>query len=575
MAPARSPGHAAAAPLQGWPCRRRRRGGAALALLAAAGSAPPGMAQPTPAPTLIPYPPQGQCQTCPSGANIVCCEPSDHLNGSTPQVCATYPQHLCCDSCGEGLSSCACDRRPCTRRDDTGLDPALMHPTGADADPVWTHCCGRCGLFPGCGAVVWNTTHCVYYEAAPDAARVTAAGSYLLQPLGAVPSPPSSSSSTKGLMVASILGGVAGVVFLGACLVWIQRIRSRRPIVRGDEKGAQPYEVLSELGRGGFGEVYLVKQCSTGKRYAMKCINCDTREEAHQAREEARMLDKFSWHPQMVKVHDRFFIAAPRDWMYTFRAGTSFRSATSMKTKSIRSRTEEDSAETVEDPEWKGQTRYYIVMDLWEDGDLQGLLSGLGPQAPGKALLGHARMTSIIAQICQMLHHLHNHQPPIAHRDLKPQNVLVADHGQRIALTDFGLARQQVQTYIQTQVGSMPYIAPECWRGHYDVKVDMWSLGVLIWAMATLRVGRDQVRCLFAEVRDRGFHADLAKEVQAAGYSKSISSLMCDLLQEDPRRRPSAGEVLARLGMQPIDRDGAAGAAAAAAGPDEARRLLD
>jgi serine/threonine protein kinase len=70
----------------------------------------------------------------------------------------------------------------------------------------------------------------------------------------------------------------------------------------------------------------------------------------------------------------------------------------------------------------------------------------------------------------------------VAHRDLKLENILLS--GDSIRLIDFGLSR--VGNLMFSQCGSFPYAAPEIVRGErYSYAVDMWSLGICIYAMAS------------------------------------------------------------------------------------------
>ena len=78
----------------------------------------------------------------------------------------------------------------------------------------------------------------------------------------------------------------------------------------------------------------------------------------------------------------------------------------------------------------------------------------------------------------------HCHEKDVIHRDVKPENFLL-DESMRVKLADFGLSRTlRDNGRAKTPCGSMGYAAPELLRGEpYDRRVDVWSLGVTLWAM--------------------------------------------------------------------------------------------
>ncbi|MCJ1395222.1 hypothetical protein MMC18_008105 [Xylographa bjoerkii] len=88
---------------------------------------------------------------------------------------------------------------------------------------------------------------------------------------------------------------------------------------------------------------------------------------------------------------------------------------------------------------------------------------------------------TVTLQVLEALEYLHGRG--IAHRDIKPQNILVQSPS-NIKLADFGLARRK--SVFTTWCGTWQYCAPEITKEHlpYDPKVDIWSLGVVVFERA-------------------------------------------------------------------------------------------
>jgi serine/threonine kinase 3 len=89
--------------------------------------------------------------------------------------------------------------------------------------------------------------------------------------------------------------------------------------------------------------------------------------------------------------------------------------------------------------------------------------------------------------VCQGFEYLHNLDPPIVHRDVKAGNLLMNSDGD-CKLADFGVAARLGTGQRQTQIGSPFWMAPEIISENpYDVKVDIWSLGITILELAEMK----------------------------------------------------------------------------------------
>lgn len=88
-----------------------------------------------------------------------------------------------------------------------------------------------------------------------------------------------------------------------------------------------------------------------------------------------------------------------------------------------------------------------------------------------------------IAQMTAALRYLHRKH--VMHRDIKPENILMGIHGE-IKISDFGWSVHAPNNRRQTMCGTLDYLPPEMIKpgtreGFYDEKVDLWSLGVLMY----------------------------------------------------------------------------------------------
>jgi eukaryotic-like serine/threonine-protein kinase len=106
-------------------------------------------------------------------------------------------------------------------------------------------------------------------------------------------------------------------------------------------------------------------------------------------------------------------------------------------------------------------------------------------------------VASLIAQVASALRHAHEIATDddgtplrVVHRDLSPSNVLV-DRTGRAHLADFGVARALYDADAATTkvlTGKPSYVAPETLRdGVIDPRIDLWSLGVILWEALTNR----------------------------------------------------------------------------------------
>lgn len=80
----------------------------------------------------------------------------------------------------------------------------------------------------------------------------------------------------------------------------------------------------------------------------------------------------------------------------------------------------------------------------------------------------------------------------IIHRDIKTANLFLSEDFETLKLGDLNIAKVAKNDFAQTQIGTPYYLAPEIWDNKiYDYKCDIFSLGVVLYEMTTLKMPFD------------------------------------------------------------------------------------
>lgn len=153
--------------------------------------------------------------------------------------------------------------------------------------------------------------------------------------------------------------------------------------------------------------------------------------------------------------------------------------------------------------------RHYMVMDLIEGETLTEIINQAQKPIP------EADVVAWGSQLCLVLHYLHNQQPPIIYRDLKPDNIMV-ENG-RIKLIDFGIARSFKENKKKDTVhlGTSGYAAPEQYaqaNQQSDAQTDIYALGATLHHLLT---GLDPAHNPF-HFPDVQIHAKVSDQVAEA-----------------------------------------------------------
>ncbi|MGH0117474.1 UNVERIFIED_CONTAM: hypothetical protein FKN15_078168 [Acipenser sinensis] len=137
----------------------------------------------------------------------------------------------------------------------------------------------------------------------------------------------------------------------------------------------------------------------------------------------------------------------------------------------------------------------------------------------------------------------HIHDRKVLHRDIKAQNIFIANNGMKVKLGDFGIARMLNNTMelARTCVGTPYYLSPEiCENRPYNNKTDIWSLGCVLYELCTLKhpFEGSNLRQLVVKIC-RGHFVPVAPR-----YSYDLRILVAQLFKISPRDRPSVNSIL-------------------------------
>ena len=205
----------------------------------------------------------------------------------------------------------------------------------------------------------------------------------------------------------------------------------------------ETYEVERFLGEGAFAEVYRVKHRFLG-RQALKVMKRTgmSMADIQEMLGEAILLSRIG-HPNIVRVFDA----------------------------------------NVFDTE-TGPCGYF-TMEYVAGGSLQKFWQSFGAD-----LIPVATVLDLIKQVCRGLALAHNESPPIVHRDIKPQNILVGyeAEGLRARVSDFGLAKAvNPLTLLATTAGTVAFKPPEAFaeRQGDSCASDVWAIGATLYMLLT------------------------------------------------------------------------------------------
>lgn len=112
--------------------------------------------------------------------------------------------------------------------------------------------------------------------------------------------------------------------------------------------------------------------------------------------------------------------------------------------------------------------------------------------------LSAEEFTGIMLQLFAVVEHLHTQTPPIIHRDIKPDNILI-DKG-HVVLIDFEIAKVMTTRKDALRTGSVGYAAPEQYYGLSDQQSDIYSMGILLKELCTHTAWQKNESDVFSDI---------------------------------------------------------------------------
>ncbi|CAD8070428.1 unnamed protein product [Paramecium primaurelia] len=363
----------------------------------------------------------------------------------------------------------------------------------------------------------------------------------------------------------------------------------------------QDFSEIQLIGSGGFGKVFKSRNKFDGNYYALKRIVLDysNKKLTEKTKNEAVLLSRIQ-HPNIVRYYQAWTEEYVKDQYENIEDDEEF-------VEDSEEESEEDEPQQLRKGSSISQEEYYEEdiqyeyqdnndMDFqieWVNGDQQNQEESIQtpeikPHQPKqnsnkqllyiqmeyctgdtlKKKIDEQNLTSeqrkkIIRQILDALYYLHRNN--IIHRDLKPQNIFL-DGDLNVKLGDFGLATEMKQeikfidhklmrnsSMIQTNqnqrsgltsgVGTFLYLAPEQEQSQYDSKVDIYSLGIILFEMYyPFKTDMERINYITQLREQCKFPKDFDQKVGMV--DNEIRDKITALVNKDPQKRPATQSLL-------------------------------
>jgi serine/threonine protein kinase len=261
------------------------------------------------------------------------------------------------------------------------------------------------------------------------------------------------------------------------------------------------------LSEGGFGYVYLAHDAKTNEEYVLKKILCMDKERLNLANREVEIFEKLPVHPNLVRYHGHVTLKESRN------------------------------------------REVVILMEYCPNGHLYDMMKANPAGIPTKPIL------KILLDISKGLEALHRMNPPVQHRDLKLENILVAK-SKSYVIVDFGswssdepnlsdLDRTELMNFneVVERYTTLMYRPPEMadlYKGFkISTKVDIWMLGCILFTLINNKHPFQDASNL-AIVNCRYLHdVDMCKK-----HPPKLIDLCNWLLAQSPGDRPTSSDLV-------------------------------
>jgi len=191
----------------------------------------------------------------------------------------------------------------------------------------------------------------------------------------------------------------------------------------------------------------------------------------------------------------------------------------------------------------------FLITEYIGSGSLSQLLSN-NPEIPTPTII------KIFRGVVAGMVYLHSRDPPLVHRDLKPQNLLIVGDFFSVKIADFGSSRLLKDAQTFSSAGTIEYMAPEVLKkAGFTTKSDVYSVGVILWELLSGAPPYPELAHEMVDYSKREKLQNLPKLTDSLRHlsqkDEFVAGLIAECLQEVPDKRPSFPKLGAFLQKYP------------------------